>query len=37
MIAALAIATGLAPATLLELEPEMLATLADVAAHPGEG
>jgi hypothetical protein len=31
MIAALAVATGIAPSVLLEEEPEMIATLAEIA------
>ena len=35
MIAALAIATAIPPSALLAESPEMVATLADLAAHRG--
>lgn len=35
MIAGLAIATGIAPAALLDEDPEMLATIADILAARG--
>jgi hypothetical protein len=37
MIAAVSLASGIAPGVLLEEPPEMLATLVELAAHRGEG